>query len=88
MNRKNDYPRTVRLNKGQLAYLTRTLQLPQPGIEQSIDVSGVRLTLEGERSLLDFLGDGLQRRGFDRNYEPTTDGRVIESIIDAVTSSN
>lgn len=30
----------------------------------------------------DYCGDQLQKIGFDENYDPTKEGRILESLID------
>ncbi len=47
----------------------------------------LHLTKERKDQLLGVLGAMLQREGFDEAYDATSDGLMLESIIDTVSSA-
>jgi hypothetical protein len=81
-------PRLVRLNRQQLRYLTE--KFAPGGAERfgvSDEVSGsLRITEEERGRLISAVADRLAQYGFDSEYRITGEGRLLESIIDALTS--
>jgi len=80
--------REVQLTSEQAKYL-RSLELPS----EFAAILGeplhrtFRLTTAQKDVLLSIIGERLQRRGFDAEYEPTPDGQMLESLIDALSSA-
>jgi hypothetical protein len=80
------YPHFVQLTRDQRDYLSKRF----PGVAQQITPfsdsrGGLQLDEAQERNLLGLLADRLQEVGFDGEYKPTNEGRMLESIIDALT---
>jgi hypothetical protein len=79
------YPHFVQLTRDQRGYLSKQF----PSVAQQITLSdsrgGLQLDEPQERNLLGLLADRLQEVGFDGDYKPTSEGRMLESIIDALT---
>ncbi len=42
----------------------------------------ILLSKENADMIRDFCADALQKIGFDENYEPTDEGRLLEELID------
>lgn len=84
----SDTTREVQLTEAQAEYLG-ALKLP----ESLVRIVGVppkrsfRLTSAEKDVLVSILGDDLQRRGFDVEYDPTAQGSMAESIIDSLNDA-
>jgi hypothetical protein len=79
----------VTLTSGEIGYLTTKTLVPPDLSEQLKSVStteGIPIAFsisEEEADILrDLLGQELQRHGFDNNYNPTPEGRMLENLID------
>lgn len=81
--------RTIRLSKVDLAYLASTKFLPEDLVRivtsgAASDDEGRILSLDSETAerFRDELTTRLARVGFDANYEPTREGKLLEDLID------
>jgi len=52
---------------------------PQTGLQGRI---AIQLSREQIRYLRDYMGTRLAQVGFDENYEPNREGRILEGLID------
>lgn len=75
----------MRFNKAQAEYLIANFGLPAAAVA-SLRSEGHSLTLSPveRKSLLDQVANRLQRVGFGVDYEPTEEGRMLESLVDAL----
>jgi hypothetical protein len=81
--------RTVRLSEIEVAYLTNTAILPVDlgeTLQAAVRDKGKRwiLTLSHETAerFRSELTDRLAKVGFNPDYEPTREGRILEDLID------
>jgi hypothetical protein len=83
------YPRTVRLSKIHSTYLANTQFLPED-LERIVstaetsedEVRVLRLDPDTAERFRDEFTTRLARVGFDTNYEPTREGKLLEDLID------
>ena len=80
----------LRLTRTQLRYLLQNHSLPDElvaKLRESLYApeTTVSLTSEQRTKLGDIVAEKLVRNGFDENYHPTSEGEMLESIIDALT---
>jgi hypothetical protein len=80
----------IRLTDAELELLSR-LHLWSVDTSQVVrDVKGIRTEMSERDAddLRDRLVDQLTASGFDQDYEPTMDGRILEALIDKLTCRN
>jgi hypothetical protein len=81
-------PIEIELNQNEFAYLCKASFLPDRF--RKLFFSSVRkkksflLNISEEQAdeIRDLCGDQLQLVGFDERYEPTTEGLILESLMD------
>jgi hypothetical protein len=81
--------RDVTLTGPQARYLIENFRLDakiQHLFAEAEKSGHVRLTLLQRQKLLNALGSRLQHIGLDVKYDPTDDGRMVEGIIDLLTT--
>lgn len=86
MNREEG---TVRLSGQEVMYLQNSLSLPDDlarfiesghvSVEKGMTLSPSREIAERFREI---FTERLAKVGFDKNYEPTAEGRILEGLID------
>ena len=77
----------IEFSSEQMRYLTTEFLLP-PSVEAIGDASrsqSVELTKLEVRLLRERVGARLQRVGFDTDYRVTSEGTLLESLLDALT---
>ena len=67
----------MKLNKEQIEYINNTLN-----IKFDANTNLNKMDLYEANNIIDALETRLMEKGFDKNYEPTTDGLMCESILD------
>lgn len=79
----------VKLNKNHFDYLSYSLSEEQEALklrlkEVSKENQFVIIEIDEETAdeIRDWAGDELQRKGFDINFELTSDGEILEELID------
>jgi hypothetical protein len=79
----------VKLNKNQFDYLSYSLSEEQEKLrlklkEVSKEYQFVVLEIDEATAdeIRDWASDELQRKGFDINYELTSEGKILEELID------
>ncbi len=78
----------IKLNKNQFDYLSNSLsektllrlKLKQVGKENQIVIMEIEENFADE--IRDWASDELQKKGFDLNYELTSEGKLLEELID------
>lgn len=82
-----DGPLTVSLDARELVYLKNTAFLPQ-ALAQRLEIAPTRgkscltVTREVAEQYRDAFTERLARAGFDADYKPTAEGRILETLID------
>ena len=84
----------VKLTRREVEYLKTANFLPQPLLEfiqdivrrRHVDVFEVSTVTAGELS--EALTERLAKVGFDRAYEPTAEGEILEDLIDRFRASH
>lgn len=74
----------IRLSPEDIYYIIKHLALPahlKSALDQA-QQNGGEISDDDADSLRDLCGDRLQTHGFDRNYEPTEEGRSLEALVD------
>jgi chitinase len=73
----------MKFSKAQAEYLLANVELAPEVVTalRSADRS-VQLSASQRKALLDQVASRLQTKGFDRDYKPTEEGRLLESVID------
>lgn len=73
-----------RLSSEDIKLIVEALDLPQRLRQKLNDSEGSGLMIEDHEAeeLRDLCGERLQTHGFDQGYEPTEEGRRLESLID------
>ena len=74
----------VKLASEQIEFMLAKLQIP-PGLRAKLEAAqkgAATLTLQDADQLRDLCGDRLQTHGFGENYELTSEGAVLEELID------
>lgn len=79
----------VKLNKNQFDYLSYSLSEEQEILRLKLKEVGkenqfVLLEVDEETAdeIRDWASDELQRKGFDINYELTSEGKILEELVD------
>lgn len=80
----------VKLNKNQFDYLSYSLSEEQEALRLKLkEVSKennqfvlIEIDEETADEIRDWASDELQRKGFDITYELTSEGKIIEELID------
>jgi len=79
----------VKLNKNQFDYLDNSLSEQRPDLKSNLQIRkedhfvfvGIDENVADE--IRDWAGEELQKKGFDFNYELTSQGKILEELIDA-----
>ena len=79
----------VQLSPEQVRYMADSLPLPAALVAALRLAPGrsIRLTTEQRSQLMAAVSTRLQSVGFDKDYAPTREGMLLESIIDVLTST-
>jgi hypothetical protein len=78
----------IKLNKKQLDYLIYSLTIEQEILKSKLQIEEdnhsfiVRIDEDTADEIRDLVGEQLQKKGFDSNYELTQDGKMLEELID------
>lgn len=79
----------IKLNKSEYVYLAHAPFLTEElkallihAVPQNNDRYLLTLSEEKADELRDLCGEQLQRVGFDEKYDPTLEGKMLESLID------
>lgn len=79
----------IKLNKNQFDYLSyslaeehEALRLRLKQINKENQFIIIEIDEETADEIRDWAGDKLQRKGFNINYELTSEGKVLEKLID------
>jgi hypothetical protein len=76
----------IKLNKNQFVYLNdrfseqEALRLKEARNETQFII--LEIDEETADKIRDWASDELQRKGFDKNYELTSEGKMLEELID------
>lgn len=85
-----DTAREVKLNHAQARYVAELFGVSraiQTAVTEADASCTAAILAQSQREeLLEVLGAQLQRMGFDERYDATDEGRLLESIIDLLTS--
>jgi hypothetical protein len=77
----------VKFNRAQADYLIANFSLPAAAVASlRSEARSVELSAVERKKLVDQVANRLQRVGFDADYEPTEEGIMLESLIDALTA--
>ncbi len=79
----------VKLNKNQFDYLSNGLSEKQEALRLRLKQVNkenqffiIEIDEETADEIREWASDGLQRKGFDINYELTPEGKIFEELID------
>jgi len=79
----------VKLNKNQFDYLDNSLSDHRPDLKSELHIKKedqyvfVEINEDVADEIRDWAGEELQKKGFDFNYELTSQGKILEELIDA-----
>jgi hypothetical protein len=88
IRRGNQVKMKIQLNNIQFEYLKSNLLLDQKELEEYfnhrsiLDRYVVDIPDDKLDEIRDWAGEKLQKIGFNINYEPTNEGKILEEIID------
>ncbi|MCX6989873.1 MAG: hypothetical protein NTX49_02230 [Chlamydiae bacterium] len=78
----------IELNRNEYNYLSHASFLKDKyrkllfSSQQHDDLYSLQILKDQAEEIRDLCGEQLQIIGFDRNYELTTEGKIIESLVD------
>lgn len=79
----------VKLNKNQFDYLDYSLSDQKPDLRLKLQarkenqIVFVKVDEQVADEIRDWASEELQKKGFDENYELTSEGEILEELIDA-----
>ncbi|WP_425637962.1 hypothetical protein ACPUEN_00920 [Algoriphagus yeomjeoni] len=79
----------VKLNRNQYDYLDYSLSEQQPDLKLKLQNRKedkfvfVEVDEDVADEIRDWAGEELQKKGFDLDYELTSEGKILEELIDA-----
>lgn len=79
----------VKLNKNQFDYLDNSLSEQRPDLKSELQIRKenhfvfVEVDEKLADEIRDWAGEELQKKGFDADYNLTSEGEILEELIDA-----